>query len=130
MKSRMLVMWGLSAVLVTGLVAACSNPEATAAGTWIPKAAGAYLDQRAEWWMEWPGAARDHDTFCISCHTALPYALSRAALHEEPADDAPSNTERRLLENVTKRVRLWKEVGPYYSDGAQKAAESRGTEAV
>jgi squalene-hopene/tetraprenyl-beta-curcumene cyclase len=80
--------------------------------------------------MGWQGAARDHDTFCISCHTALPYALSRAALDEQPADAAPSNTERRLLDNVTKRVRLWKEVGPYYSDGAHKAAESRGTEAV
>jgi squalene-hopene/tetraprenyl-beta-curcumene cyclase len=126
----MLAMSGLSVVLVTGLLAACSNSEANAAGTWNPKAAAAYLDQRAEWWMEWPGAARDHGTFCISCHTALPYALSRAALREGRPDDAPSDIERRLVENVTKRVRLWKEVGPYYSDGAQKAAESRGTEAV
>src|SRR6266852_1626415 len=101
MKPRMPAMWGLSAVLVTGLLAACSSSEATAAGTWVPKAAAAYLDQRAEWWMRWPGSARDHGTFCISCHTALPYALSRAALREEPADDAPSDTERRLLENVT-----------------------------
>ena len=80
--------------------------------------------------MGWQGAARDHDTFCISCHTALPYALARAALEEQPAGVAPSDTERRLLDNVTKRVHLWKEVGPYYSDGAHKAAESRGTEAV
>jgi hypothetical protein len=40
---------------------------------------------------------------------------------------APSQPERRLLDNVTKRVRLWKEVEPYYSEQANK---SRGTEAV
>jgi squalene-hopene/tetraprenyl-beta-curcumene cyclase len=79
--------------------------------------------------MGWQGAARDHGTFCVSCHTALPYALARSALHERP-HDAPSDGERRLLDNVTKRVRLWKEVGPYYSDRADKASESRGTEAV
>ena len=98
-----------------------------------PKAAAAYLDQRADWWMGWQGAARDHGTFCVSCHTALPYALSRAALRGLLADEAFSINERRILDNVTKRVRLWKEVGPYYSDkkeDAHKTAESRGTEGV
>ncbi len=41
--------------------------------------------------------------------------------------------ERRLLENVTKRVRLWKEVAPFYTDadrGVYKSVESRGTESV
>jgi squalene-hopene/tetraprenyl-beta-curcumene cyclase len=128
-----LVTGGVSTLLVTGLLAACSRPEARVAGTWSPKAAAAYLDQRADWWMGWQGAARDHGTFCISCHTALPYALSRAALQKALADDALSNNERRLLDNVTKRVRLWKEAGPYYGDrdgDASKATESRGTEAV
>lgn len=131
MQARVLVTWGLSTLLVTALLAACSSPRAQAPGTWSPKAAAAYLDQRAGWWMGWQRAARDHGTFCVSCHTALPYALSRAALREALADDASSdNNERRLLDNVTKRVRLWKEVEPYYSDQADKAAESRGTEAV
>jgi squalene-hopene/tetraprenyl-beta-curcumene cyclase len=83
--------------------------------------------------MGWQGAARDHGTSCVSCHTVLPYALSRAALRKALADDALSNNEGRLLDNVTKRVRLWKEVGPYYGDGdrnSSKATESRGTEAV
>src|SRR5881397_1521082 len=105
MKLRMLALRGLSAMLVTGLLAACSSSEATGAGTWNPNAAAAYLDQRAAWWMGWPGAARDHGTFCISCHTALPYALSRPALRVPLADGAPSTNERRLLDNVTKRVR-------------------------
>jgi squalene-hopene/tetraprenyl-beta-curcumene cyclase len=83
--------------------------------------------------MEWPKAARDHETFCISCHTAVPYVLSRPALRNELAEKNPSANERRLLENVTKRVRLWKEVAPFYSDadrGAYKTVESRGTESV
>jgi squalene-hopene/tetraprenyl-beta-curcumene cyclase len=83
--------------------------------------------------MAWPGAARDHGTFCVSCHTALPYALSRAAVREALATvhvKADPTYEDRLLDNVTKRVRQWNEVGPYYSDRADKAVESRGTEAV
>ncbi len=83
--------------------------------------------------MGWQRAARDHGTSCVSCHTALPYALSRPALREPLADEAASINERRLLDNVTKRVRLGKEAGPYYGDpdrSAEKAIESRGTEAV
>jgi squalene-hopene/tetraprenyl-beta-curcumene cyclase len=82
--------------------------------------------------MQWTGSARDHGTFCISCHTALPYALARPALRAALAEQGPSVNERRLIENVTKRVRLWKDVGPYYSDQGydHKTAESRGTEAV
>ena len=126
----------IATLLVTGLLAACSSPgapEAKVAGTWSPRAAAAYLDQRADWWMGWQGAARDHETFCVSCHTALPYALSRAALREPLSGDTGSERERRLLDNVRKRVRLWQEVGPYYSDhddDRYKSVESRGTEAV
>ncbi len=100
---------------------------------WDSKAAAAYLDQRAAWWMDWPAAARDHETFCVSCHTAVPYALGRPALRAPLAENGPSVNERRLLANVIKRVALWNEVKPFYSDeqrGAPKTAESRGTEAV
>src|SRR6266850_612935 len=106
------------------------QPETKIPSSWDHKAAAAYLDQRAAWWMEWPKAARDHETFCVSCHTAVPYALSRPALRKSLAEAAPSANERRLLDNVTRRVRLWKEVAPYYGDRADKAVESRGTEAV
>lgn len=109
------------------------QPEPKVVSTWDQKAAAAYLDQRANWWMEWPKSARDHGTFCISCHTAVPYALSRPALRKSLAESAPSANERLLLDNVTKRVRLWKEVEPFYKDadrGAYKSVESRGTESV
>jgi squalene-hopene/tetraprenyl-beta-curcumene cyclase len=83
--------------------------------------------------MDWPRAARDHETFCVSCHTAVPYALSRQTLRGALAEAGPSVNERRLLDNVAKRVRLWKEVAPFYTDadrGVYKSVESRGTEAV
>jgi len=132
MKTRTSTIWLTAVVLAAGLLVGCSNPEARIVDTWNAKAAATYLDQRADWWMGWQRASRDHDTFCISCHTTLPYALSRSALRKSLADNAPSATERRLVENVTKRVRLWSDARPYYTDhdGGYKATESRGTEAV
>jgi squalene-hopene/tetraprenyl-beta-curcumene cyclase len=112
---------------------AIDHSGSTAPGSWDQKAAAAYLDQRQTWWMQWQGAARDHQTFCISCHTAVPYALSRSALHKALAEDAPSVNERKLIDNVTKRVRIWKEAGTFYTDqaeGVKKTVESRGTESV
>ena len=116
-------------LLSAGALTACSHQRKPVTSSWNPKAAAAYLDAREVTWMGWPGSARDHDTFCVSCHTVLPYALSRPAL----SGQSESSDETKILDNVSKRVRLWKEIGPYYSnqyyDGA-KAAESRGTESV
>jgi squalene-hopene/tetraprenyl-beta-curcumene cyclase len=83
--------------------------------------------------MGWKEAARDHGTFCVSCHTAVPYALARPALRKALAEPTPTDNERLLLENVAKRVRIWKEIAPVYNDkedGPNKGAESRATEAV
>lgn len=109
------------------------KPATRIASSWDQKAAAAYLDRRQGWWITWPRSQRDHETFCVSCHTALPYALSRSALRNSLAEQSTSASERRLLDNVTKRVRLWKEVAPFYNDadrGAYKTVESRGTESV
>ena len=120
------------AVLCCLIFATACTKSKPASSSWAPKTAAAYLDNRASWWIEWNGAARDHGTFCISCHTALPYALARPALRPALAEQGLSANELKILDNVIKRVRLWDQVGPYYSDpgyGA-KATESRGTEAV
>lgn len=142
----------LSALAVISLVS-CSRPDKQALGyadekadvapvdrpntethtTWDAKRAAAYLDQRESWWTKWPAAERDHGTFCVSCHTVMPYVLSRSVLRKALAEDGPTPNERLLLANVAKRVQLWKEVAPYYDDkdyGPNKAAESRATEAV
>lgn len=137
------VLAGIAALWPTqAKVAGSGNPKATAtrphqpktiANSWDQKAAAVYLDRRQEWWITWPKSQRDHDTFCVSCHTVLPYAISRAALRNDLAEQSPSAGERRLLDNVTKRVRLWKEVAPFYNDkdhGVYKSVESRGTESV
>lgn len=129
--------WDTGASAATGsseeVAAHPDKTETTNAYSWSPKAAAAYLDRRQSWWMEWPRAQRDHDTFCVSCHTAVPYALSRSALRTALAEQTPSPNEQRLLENVTKRVRFWKDVEPFYKDadrGPYKSVESRGTESV
>ena len=128
-------MWSVAVFLTASaavlLTASCRN-EIKASSSWNQRAAAAYLDKRENWWTAWPIAVRDHQTFCISCHTVVPYALARPALRAALAEGTVSVNERRLLDNVTKRVRLWKAVEPFYSDevGSQKSAESRGTEAI
>jgi len=133
MNAKTLALCAATTCMVAAILGACIRSEAAGAVTWNPTAAAAYLDQRETWWMGWSLSQRDHETFCVSCHTALPYALSRAALRGALADHTPSVNERRLLENVTKRVRLRADAGPYYGDktsGDHKTAQSRGTEAV
>lgn len=105
----------------------------SASGTWDAKRAAAYLDQRESWWMSWEDAARDHGTFCVSCHTSAPYIVSRPTLRGALREQGPSANERLLLADVTKRVRLGASIPPYYSDdedGPNKAAQSRATESV
>lgn len=100
---------------------------------WDAKAAAGYLDRRADWWMTWPSAARDQGTFCVSCHTAVPYALGRPQLRAALSEETASNAEQKLIGNIEKRVRLWADVKPFYPDSASapnRSAESRATEAV
>jgi squalene-hopene/tetraprenyl-beta-curcumene cyclase len=154
MKTTPLAKYSLAICIAAGLLVATSHsrmkegdstdahaaagssrdlPGTTAANSWDPKAAAAYLDQRESWWAGWQETARDHGTFCISCHTAVPYALARPALRKALGEATPTENERLLLESVSKRVRLWKEVAPVYNDkkdGLNKSAESRATEAV
>src|SRR5436190_1684987 len=83
---------------------------------WNPQAAAAYLDSRQDWWQHWPNSQRDHDTACVSCHTAVPYALARPALRVLLGEHEIAPAEQLLLSNVVKRVRMWREVEPFYPD--------------
>src|ERR1035437_2464556 len=117
----------------TGVLAAQPRPEKVPLSSWNSRSAAAYLDGRMAWWLTWQTASRDHETSCISCHTALPYALARPALRTALADHDIPAPERRMLENVVKRVRIWRDVEPFYPDqtrGLPKTSESRGTEAI
>ena len=118
----------LASLAVAGAQGSSGEPT-----SWNPQRAAAYLDARAEWWAKWPNAARDHGTFCVSCHTAVPYALARPALRTALGERGRTANEIRLLDNVAKRVTLWKELAPLYSDqraGLPKTSESRATEAI
>ena len=129
MKVRLLavsmVAAGLSPLLFSADTASSKSGSAPA---WNHQAADAYLDARLTWWSQWSNSARDHGTFCVSCHTVAPQAMARLISGAK----APSEIEGKLISNVTTRVRLWDEVAPYYGDnrGPGKGAESRGTEAV
>lgn len=123
----------LGVCALSGLLATRVQGQAAEGDTWNPKAAAAYMDGRAAWWTTWSNAKRDHDTFCVSCHTALPYVLARSSLRSSLHEQESTATERQLFENVAKRVALWKDVAPFYSDqsvGLPKTSESRGTEAI
>jgi squalene-hopene/tetraprenyl-beta-curcumene cyclase len=120
-------------IFAASLTALAADDSTASSSVWNRKAAGAYLDQRQAWWITWPTAARDHGSFCISCHTALPYALARPALRSALKELEPSTNEKKMLADITNRVRLWDEVEPFYPDatrGVPKTAESRGTEAI
>ncbi len=135
----------LEATLI-GSVFLCGVPPARAQGPsaavplnardsarWSEKGAAEYLDARIGWWMGWSTSQRDHGTFCVSCHTAVPYAIARPALRSAADRRVRTQLEWRLVDNVTKRVRMWAEVEPFYPDakrGVPKTFESRGTESV
>ena len=77
---------------------------------WSTRGAANYLDSRTLAWAR-GGGAMERGTFCISCHTGLPFALARPELQVQP-----SATERQLLTSVEARVRLWPNVQPYLGD--------------
>lgn len=118
----------LHRALTAGLVlmlAGCSGQASV--GGWSPSGAAHYLDHRANAWLHWRTASRDHGTVCMSCHTSLPYLLARDELRRVLNEAALPAPEQRLLGMVKERVQLWSQVLPWY--GKQKLA-SRGTESV
>jgi len=100
---------------------------------WDPKAAAAYLDGRAMFWSTWKPAARDHGTFCISCHTTLPFAIARPTLRKLLDERLPDEAETKIFDNLLTRARGYREMEPFYPDqtrGIPKTSESRAIESV
>jgi squalene-hopene/tetraprenyl-beta-curcumene cyclase len=50
-------------------------------GDWNARQAENYMDSRQKEWVGWPVALRS-GVACVSCHTGLPYLLSRPALRQ------------------------------------------------
>src|SRR5688500_18793776 len=125
----------LIALVAAATVAIGASQQSADHGTtgFNVKAAATYLDARAEWWAAWPNAARDRGTFCISCHTTLPYALARPELRAPLGERQPAATEAKIVDNLLVRARNWRDIEPFYPDqtrGIPKTSESRGIEAV
>jgi squalene-hopene/tetraprenyl-beta-curcumene cyclase len=124
-----------AATLLVAIVSAEENAhdQQSPPQDWDRFTAAQYLDARQTWWMNWPKAQRDHETACVSCHTAVPYALARPTMRHALGERGLCSPEQKMLGYITKRVNLWSEVEPFYSDqkvGPRKTVESRGTEAV
>jgi hypothetical protein len=108
-----------------------SPPSGT--GHWNRQTAASYLDSREIWWQSWPRAQKDHGTLCISCHTVVPYAMARPILSHELSETGMSPVEKTMFGSVEKRVSMWSNMLPFYSDannGPGKTAQAHSTEAV
>ena len=119
------------AVVAPSLATACygASPDAG----WNQAAAAHYLDSREVWWQSWDKAKRDHTTVCVSCHTVIPYALSRSSLRSSLGEPAQTEQEHVMLNNVLRRVTMWNEVQPFYANsktGPTLSTDSRATESV
>ncbi len=122
------------AVLVTGAAAlgGASQDGRDNGLDWDRRGAAEYLDARMEIWLDGgtPLQTGEATTNCVSCHTTLPYAMSRPVLRRAMDEQAPTSQERRLLEQVVARVESYTDHELLYEFNAIKKVESRGTEAV
>lgn len=125
-------------ILIVVLVAC---PTARAGGerkSWKPEEARKYLDERQKGWFAFSSADRGEGetrTSCVSCHTALPYAMARPVLRKFVGAETVTEQEKKLLAQTRMRVENWKELdseafGLFYDSNARKKKESWGTEAV
>ena len=115
-----------------GVLAADKSGNPTTTG-WDRQAAARYLDDREVYWQGWDHAKKDHGTMCVSCHTQATYGMARPALRSPLGEAGPTDPEKVMLASIEKRVSLWKEMDPFYSDatsGAGKEVESRNAESV
>lgn len=120
-------------LLITALIDTSLQAGLAGEAGWDAKAAAKYLDERADWWSSWPNAARDRGTYCMSCHTTLPYALARPALRDRLGERMASRAEEKIMGNLLTRARNWRDVEPWYPDqtrGIPKTSESRAIESV
>src|SRR3989441_182826 len=120
--------------LLMGLTASVVGSQEAAAehGGWDREGAAKYLDERMDAWFANAKKLRtgQGETTCVSCHTVVPYALSRPVLRRAMHVSTRTPQEVRLLEGVARRVETYDAHQPFYDGSEGKKTESRGTEAV
>src|SRR5580698_11345879 len=123
----------LAGLPVSGARAASKATTETMSTGWDRPAAERYLDDREIYWQGWEHAKKDHGTMCVSCHTQATYGLARPLLRRDLNEHGPSVAEQAMLASIDKRVSMWNQMAPFYSDatsGAGKEVESRNAESV
>ena len=95
-------------------------------------AAARYLDRRMDvWWQKAkPLKSAGGETKCLSCHTAIPYALARPVLGRALGNPAPTAHETAIRDTVLTRLEHLDDQQPFYDHTEAKKIESRGVEAV
>src|SRR5438128_11605070 len=120
--------------LLMGLTASGVGSQEAAAehGGWDREGAAKYLDERMDAWFANAKRLRtgQGETTCVSCHTVVPYALSRPVLRRAMHVNTRTPQEVRLREGVTRRVETYDAHQPFYDSSEVQKTESRGTEAV
>lgn len=118
--------------LFASLSVRAGAPPTDAVSGWDPAAAARYLDARMDLW--WTKAktlkSGDTETKCLSCHTAIPYALARPALRRAMGVTAATAHETRIVDTVRVRLAHLDQQQPFYDHTEDKKVESRGVEAV
>jgi len=99
---------------------------------WDRESAARYLDERMQVWFTNGKKLRtgQSETVCVSCHTTVPYILSRPALRREMHQSTQTPEEARVIEETTRRVQSYGAHQFLYDHSESKKTESRGTEAV
>ncbi len=123
----------LAVFFMSSSAAGAADKSDAGSQAWNRQAAAHYLDSREVWWQAWDRTQKDHGTYCVSCHTQAPFALARPELREDMHEQGASAAEDAMIESVRKRVKMWSEVLPFYSDkvyGTGKEIESRDAESV
>ena len=117
-----------------GLAAGEAGPRDAASerSSWNRESAASYLDERMDVWFANAKKLQTGEgkTACVSCHTTVPYVLSRSVLRRAMHVSSATPQEVRLLEEVTRRVESYDTHEPLYDFNDKKKIESRGTEAV
>jgi len=120
-----------AALLMASLSVGASAPGDDLAA-WDKAAAARYLDARMDvWWQKAkPLKSGETTTKCLSCHTAIPYALARPALRQAMGVTAATAHETTILDTVRTRLAHLDNQQPFYDHTEDKKIESRGVEAV
>ena len=120
------------AVLLASVSLGARAPGDESSTKWDKAAAARYLDARMDlWWTKAkPLKSPGGDTKCLSCHTAIPYALARPALRKAMGVAAATAHETTILNTVRTRMAHLDDQQPFYDHTDDKKIESRGVEAV